>query len=195
MRNLAGVGQILTEIQRVYIIPRLMQTPSFPEKIDPWRLCAEAGRLEGVLPLAALPRLAAALRDVDGKVDVALVAGVDTQGVRCIQGVLRTQVELLCQRCLEPLRWPLEVPVRLGLVHNEAEMSRLPEEYEPLLVAGNAVRVADLVEDELLLALPQIPRHADPAECPTPGYPATDNAPEQPLAALASLLRDLKRSA
>ena len=188
------LGFILTEIRRAYIIPRLMQTPLLPSKIDPWRLAAEGGQLDGALALAALPRLAAALNRADGVVSVALVAGVDPRGVRFMKGTLRTGVELVCQRCLESLPWRLDVAVSLGLVHNEAEADRLPEEYEPLLVPEGFIRVADLVEDELLLALPQIPRHDDARECVANSYRAPDTAHDQPFATLASLLRDSKRS-
>ena len=173
-----------------------MQTPSLPlpDKIDPWRLAVEGGRLEGVLALAALPRLAAALEHPDGEVSVSLAAGINPQGIRSITGCLRTKIELTCQRCLKPLQWPLDLTVSLGLVRNEAAADRLPDEYEPLLVPEGFIRVADLVEDELLLALPQIPRHVDAQECEANDYRAPSNAPApntesvQPFATLASLL-------
>jgi uncharacterized protein len=193
--NCAESGFILTAIRRVYIIPRLMQTPSLPSRIDPWRLTPEGGRLEGALALAALPRLVAELNRTDGMANVALVASVDRQGVRFIKGAVRTEVELVCQRCLGPLRLALDVTVSLGLVRSEAEADRLPEEYEPLVVPEGIIHVADLVEDELLLALPRIPRHDDVRDCEANGYRAPDRVEQdQPFATLASLLRDSQRS-
>ena len=172
-----------------------MQTPSFPSRIDPWRLAAEGGRLEGELALAALPRLVAELHRAEGVVHVALIAGIDPRGVRFIRGVVRTGVELVCQRCLGSLQFALDVTVSLGLVHSEAEADRLPEEYEPLLAPEGVIGVADLVEDELLLALPQIPRHEDVRDCEANGYRAPDRVEQdQPFATLASLLRDSPRS-
>lgn len=176
-----------------------MQISPFPHKINLWQLAAEHGRLEGVLTLVALPRLATALSRVDGDVTVALAAGVDREGVRFIKGELHTEIELICQRCLGLLRLPLSVTVSLGLVRNEAEADQLPEEYEPLLIPEGGVVIAELVEDELLLALPQIPRHDNPRECEANGYaPPGEFAPDaehrQPFATLASLLRDSKRS-
>ncbi len=172
-----------------------MWTPSLPNRIDPWCLAAESGRLEGSLALAALPRLFAALNRADGVVNVMLAAGVDQRGVRFVKGTVRTEIELICQRCLGVLRLPLEVIVSLGLARSETEVDRLPEEYEPLLVPEGAIRVADLVEDELLLALPPIPRHEDARDCEANGYRMPDGMEHDlPFATLASLLQDSQRS-
>ena len=177
-----------------------MQIPTLPDRIDPWQLAAGHGRLDGELKLAALPRLAALLEHAGGMVSVALALGVDEQGLRFVEGLLQTEVELICQRCLGPLRLPLEVTVSLALVRTEAEAACLPDQREPLLVTGTDLAVADLVEDELLLALPQIPRHRDTCECEAVGYytppsgPALDAGQARAFAALASLLQDSKRS-
>ncbi len=176
-----------------------MQIATLPDRIDPWQLAAENGRLDGELRLAALPRLTALLEHASGVVNVALTLGVDEQGLRFVEGSLQTEVELICQRCLGPLRLPLQVAVSLALVRAEAEAARLPDQREPLL-AGADLAVADLVEDELLLALPQIPRHRDACECEAVGYdtppngPALDAGQPRAFAALASLLQDSKRN-
>ena len=190
---------ILTAIGQVYIIPRLMPTQPLPARITPWQLAAEDGRLTGDLALDNLPRLMAIVNQAGGVVSIDLAAGKDAQGLPFIVGRLQTEVELTCQRCLGPLQWPLDVAVRLALVHAEAEADRLPDDYEPLLApADGAMAVADLVEDELLLALPQIPRHADQRECEAHGYGAPDPAfiaeQRRPFKLLASLLPDSKRS-
>lgn len=196
----AESGFILTEFRLTDMIPRLMQTLLLPEKISPWRIAAESGSLNGILALAVLPRLTAALDCAEGVVAIALTAGIDEHGIRFIKGFLRAEVDLTCQRCLGPLRLPLEVTVSLGLARDEAEIDQLPDEYEPLLIAeGGGLAVADLVEDELLLALPQIPRHRDVRECAAqrevrPDESGPDLERRQPFAVLASLLQDSKRS-
>lgn len=174
-----------------------MQTVPLPDKIDPWRLTAEGGRLEGVLALASLPRLAAELEHTEGEVSVALATGVDSQGLRYIIGRLQTGIALICQRCLGPLQWPLDIAVSLALVRNEMMADRLPEQYEPLVVADGLIRVADLVEDELLLALPLIPQHDQIQQCEThvgqassASEPVPDAKKRQPFAVLASLLQN-----
>ncbi|HAO33823.1 MAG TPA: YceD family protein [Candidatus Competibacter sp.] len=176
-----------------------MQAPPFSNKINLWQLAEKRGRLDGELALAALPRLGA-LNRAEGAVEIALATGVDERGVRFIRGQLKAQVELVCQRCLGPLPLRLAVPVSLGLIRAEAEAAGLPEAYDPLLVADEGARVADWVEDELLLALPQIPRHEDRRDCEANGYRAPGDEASRaerrrPFAGLASLLSDSKRSA
>ena len=79
--------------------------------------------------------------------------------------VLRMGVEgrltLVCQRCLGPCETPLRIEVVLPVARDEAELSRWESE-DPLLdglVAEPHLDVRDLVEDEVLLSLPAIPKH------------------------------------
>ena len=44
-----------------------------------------------------------------------------------------------------------------------AEAERIPGECEPVLVEDDKLRVLDLVEEELLLAIPLVPMHAKEA--------------------------------
>jgi uncharacterized protein len=47
---------------------------------------------------------------------------------------------------------------RLGLIREEADEAGLPEGYEPLLMPEDGMlRPAELVEDELILAVPVVP--------------------------------------
>ena len=82
---------------------------------------------------------------------------------------------LVCQRCLGNMQWPFRLRRRLYLAHGEDEVERLEAEAVPdaeVLVAGGVVDLAALVEDEVLLGLPLIPRHEE-GQCPA-GAPVTD---------------------
>jgi uncharacterized protein len=174
------------------MIAAFMQT-ELPDHIDPWQLAAAAGRLEGTLMLSGLPRLRELLHAATGSVMVNLEAGVDERGVHFIGGRAVTSLELICQRCLEPLSLPLDIPFRLGLIHSESDADDLPDEYEPLLVAKADLVSADLVEDELILALPLIALHQDAAECRAQGFSAPEPLPARhPFGVLASLLNPSK---
>ena len=100
--------------------------------------------------------------------------------------------QLVCQRCLQPLRVALRSTSDVAFAIGESE--RVPAGYE--LVAGDPKRVdlAALVEDELLLALPPIPRHAAGDTCRLPATASAQAqaaAPEmrRPFAGLKDLLK------
>jgi uncharacterized protein len=138
----------------------------FPKIVDPWELTVARGYLQGEIPLQVMPRLRSLLNASHGKVVVSLQAGIDEQNIHFFIGYLQTSVEMVCQRCMNPLRLPMRVNFRLGLVHAEAQVGDLPEGYESLLVPQDGLlAMSEWVEDELILALPLVPRHDDMHEC------------------------------
>jgi uncharacterized protein len=158
-----------------------------PEQLEPLGL-ADAGRsFRGTVPIAKLERLAPLLSVTDGELEVQMRLGLDERRIRVLQGTVAGSLDLVCQRCLGALHFPVDLQFRLGIVTAEHEIDELPEGYEPLLVSGDPVRTCDVIEDEVLLALPAIPLHEGAERCET-GY--TNRPPaekENPFAVLEKL--------
>ena len=76
---------------------------------------------------------------------------------------MEAELELRCERCLEPVKQHIESDFRFGLIASEDEADLLPREFEPLLVSESEQSLLELVEDELLLSLPIVARHDE--EC------------------------------
>ena len=133
-----------------------MSRVRLPRRVDLLRLAQRGERLEGTLPLAELTRLREATSLAQGEVVVELNFGIDDQGVRYLKGTASTQVTLECQRCLQPMEYPLKVGLSLGLVDSLAAGEGLPEPYEPLVSDRRLIELSTVIEDELLLALPMI---------------------------------------
>ncbi len=72
---------------------------------------------------------------------------------------------LVCQRCLETVSWPIEARLAVAIVENEADSARVAPPFEPVLLVDGAVPLWEVIEDELLLAIPIAPMHPDPNEC------------------------------
>ena len=106
-----------------------------------------------------MSRLSAMISNRDGAAAIDLHFGIDEQGLRHVDGRINSELELVCQRCLQPLLLPVTIDVRLGIVESEVAAEQLPAHYDPLQVGGDPVSVGELVEDEILLALPGFPRH------------------------------------
>ena len=116
----------------------------------------------GSLPLAKLPRLAATLADPAGELQVELQATRDREGQDWLHGEIRGRLPLTCQRGLHAFDWNCDVALSLALVDSEAEEQKLLKDSESYLVEDDELPLRDLVEDEVLLALPMTPRCEDP---------------------------------
>ncbi|MEW6354669.1 MAG: YceD family protein [Pseudomonadota bacterium] len=161
-----------------------------PQFVEPLHLAEVKGLLKGHVALADMRRLAPSLCNPEDQADVDLEFGKDAQRVPYMRGRIDARVTVVCQRCLQPLTLPLHTEPRLALVTTPEAAETLPPHYEPLLVSAQPMRLADLVEDELLLALPIVPKHADEQCHAGVGRAAArDAAPEKPFAALARLKR------
>lgn len=129
----------------------------FPEIVDAWRMVSARRSFNDSLPVAQLPRLCSALAAPEGKVAYDIEFGRDDLGIAYLALHLQTELTLTCQRTLEPFVLPVVVDSRLGLITREEDEAGLSPGYEPLLLESAELRPADVIEDELLLALPLIP--------------------------------------
>ena len=78
---------------------------------------------------------------------------------------LDTTVELLCQRCLEPFAQPIKERLELMLVEPGASSASIPEGYEPIELDDGRLLPARLIEDELIVSIPLVPKHARIEDC------------------------------
>jgi uncharacterized protein len=165
--------------------------PPDPRRLDVVRFAAAGAELDGTLGAPALRRLTedAPLVD-DAVVRWALRGEQRRSGAAEPQNWLHLQasvdVVLTCQRCLQPLRQALVVERDLRFVADEAEAERLDEDSDDdvLALPGRGLDVPALVEDELILALPLVPRH-ERCPKPLPGS-APEAAPDAGLTAPAT---------
>lgn len=167
-----------------------------PETVQ-WDRLTEGGEtLRGTLALRGMTRLAGCLLDSEGDVDVELESGIDAQRIRYLRGHLRTILHQVCQRCLQPLAYPLDIDVCLGLVLSEDEAEQLPEIYDAYVFDQRMVALKVIIEDELMLALPLVPLHdadrcrIDPAYV-TAEEPvlAAETKKRRPFAGLEALIK------
>lgn len=175
--------------------------------LDVEGFCRGGERLDGQWSIADLPRLAdSVLQGADGAADAPVqwsVAGslhaVPGGAAHCIVDlVVRANTTLVCQRCLQPLAVPLAFKRRIRFVEGEDEAARLDEELDDdVLALAHRLDLRTLIEDELLLALPLVPRHEACADLPQALRTAAQEADkglaeapgEHPFAALATLRR------
>lgn len=113
----------------------------------------------GSVPLDSFPRLREILVLGDGEALYDLAFRRDDGGYAVAIGSVHAVLGLECQRCLEPMWYQLDADIALALVKGLDEAGELPDDYDPLMLEERLIRSRDLLEDELLLGIPQIPMH------------------------------------
>ncbi len=173
-----------------------------PRHLDVAAFALAGAQLRGAWPLSEMPRLTQdAQQGADPPADVQwavrgerrLVAGDEDRVLLHLQ--VDASVQLVCQRCLQPVTVPVQVRTTLRFVRDESLAEKLDEDSEEDVMALSAtLSLPELIEDELILALPVVPRHAAcPRPLPMSSGASANEAAEQPFAGLASMLRDSRR--
>jgi len=165
-----------------------------PDVVDAWRMVTAGRGFEGRVALSSMSRLREVLNDTEGEVRFTLDFGRDALQVPYVELRIDAELPLLCQRSLQRFLQPARIVQRLGLIRagtgsEEVDEAGLPEGYEPLLIAQDGeLRPAELIEDELILAVPLIPvspgSEALQQDWPVP---PEEQARANPFSALAAL--------
>ena len=190
----------------------------FPDQLNPWKAADGRRTFEGTMPLRRMRRLASLLASRDapgpgaGDRGADKAAGVpwndvrfradfahDGQGYTTIELWVEAELPLVCQRSLRPYLEPVKRHTVLAVVERAADQDDLPEHYEPVLVEEGRMALLDVVEDELLLAVPEVPKNPAVSEVAV----STDKAPgaarsgaveptQRPFEGLGDLLKKRK---
>lgn len=142
-------------------------------RVDAWKLAREHGSVEGNIDAHRLARVDDLL--APGPADIAWrVAGVRDAGGRAgLEIELAGEVTLACQRCLGDLAWQVRQRGTVLLAASAAELEALDARTgAEVVLAAAPIDPLELVEDELVLALPFAPRHPADA-CTAPADPIT----------------------
>jgi len=160
--------------------------PGSPRIVDMFALAQSQDRVEGHTRLAAMDRLAPLLAGTHGELAWEVVGSTDFRGRPAAVVRVHGTVLVNCDRCGLRLELPIETDSRFWFVQSEEELNEQPidvDDSEPLLGSRHFV-VEDLIEDEVILALPISPRHP---HCAISNEPAKEPDHRRPFAALARL--------
>lgn len=130
---------------------------SIPSVVSAASVLTHPHEFSGELAVQQLPRLAQATGGEQGRVQVQLTAD-RASGYPRLYGRIEGLLDLKCQRCNKPYEWALEAEVDLRLVFSEQEEKAALQGSDPYLVENDQLPVKELVEDEILLALPMLGR-------------------------------------
>jgi uncharacterized protein len=154
------------------------------------KLADTHAELQFDIPVADLKGLPEDIAELGGPLNT-LVQFSREQNWPLAEVRIQGAVTLTCQRCLSPMRLNIEATTRVALLATEAEADRAPEYLETFLAQDGRVSAAELVAEELLLALPLAPRHEGLASCQgeREAPPSGDADTQHPFADLRALMK------
>lgn len=136
-----------------------------PSRFNPDLLAREAVRYEAELPISQFPRLAELVLDTDET----LVANFDVNERKShcvVRGALTFNAVMQCQRCMEPFSSAVQANFELVCVKSQDEANALPDALDPVVLDENGqLHLVDLLEEDALLQLPDIPKHEQDDTC------------------------------
>lgn len=151
--------------------------------------------LEGTLGVAELPRLQDVLATQEGALEVRLEGSRDTDGKSWLHLDVTGKLMLACQRCLGGVEFPVAIRRHLQLMKPGSEWPEddLEDDSIDMIASSKELLVLDLVEDEVLLALPIVARHESceaPQTARVVGSEAGVAKRASPFSALAALKKN-----
>ncbi len=132
-----------------------------PACVDVRKVFAGRAEVEGSVGIDRLAVFRRCLATEKGGVRVRLRFETDDFRRQLVLGSLEAEVEVACQRCLEPMAISLRDEFRLALVKDDAQAARLDPELEPWVCPDARLALTDLVEEQLLLCAPIASYHEE----------------------------------
>lgn len=178
----------------------VMNAEPAPRRLDVKASALHGAQLEGSEPLSNYERLAADLRDSPADLMLKWSAKFSTRTGATggadpwLQLQVSTRFPLVCQRCMGALELPVAIEREFRFVASDAIAEKEDDSCEEdLLVQTREFDLAGLIEDELVMALPLIPRHDTcPHEVPMSAVDAdfeASNVKPNPFAKLSGLVK------
>ncbi len=170
----------------------MSETPLLPHLVDPGKMAEQSAQLVLRTPLAAFKRLREVTLSDDGDVSVKIRFRRDARGIPNLSGSVSATVEQTCQRCMSSVSVPVEADVNVFLLNDEAYADRLSEDDDYVVFGDDRLDLPELLEDELIMALPLVARHEDcQPQAALTVLPEADDEPmpkkENPFRVLAGL--------
>ncbi|MBU3620584.1 DUF177 domain-containing protein [Polynucleobacter sp. CS-Odin-A6] len=154
-------------MNRNQVLPQveLSADPNALRRVD---FCApQSYQGAGFLEIAELPRLveeASSIEPGDGfhwQIQTHFADSPGSEPRQIVELEVKGRIHLVCQSCLQDCGFDLEQKSRFILVATEAEADAFPieDDLQEPLVASQHFDLLGLIEDEILLSFPLIPKH------------------------------------
>ena len=167
----------------------------YPDWVNPWK-AAEGNRVYGgSIALDRMTRLKPMLAEASGEAHFEADFSKDALGWTVVTIHVTATLQLICQASLEVYAEAVDRTSDLAVIEDLDDQVDIPEHYDPTKTEGRRLNFLELVQDELILAVPQVPRKPGQGNIYFSSGPQTEQETgsgnrKSPFAALGDLVRD-----
>jgi uncharacterized protein len=168
-----------------------------PKSFDARKACVKELELSGTVKASELPRLANVVSCEDTTISASMRFWRDEQRRFVVSIDVAGDVGVRCERCLETMPLAASAKSTLMLCSSDEQAQQCPNQYEPLVYTGEDLDLYEVIEEELLLALPVAPMHEQKcieAVLVPEAEPIVEDRKPNPFAVLANLTNDSTES-
>ena len=168
--------------------------------LDTYELARLGDTVRGTTPLVQFARLIEGLPDQgEAQAEWAVTGEKNAHGQNFLLISVRACPVLECQRCMQPFSFSLETETRVQLVRSEADLEAddgqelEADDIIERIVGSTRLNVLELIEDEVILGLPYVPKHDVCPSLPKPlaqNEELADAGRPSPFAALSQLKKN-----
>jgi uncharacterized protein len=160
--------------------------------IDAFEYSRHREQRQGDIAVSDFRRLTEELADKSGTLHWSLQGDVDSLGFSQLRVSVSGSVQLMCQRCLVPFAFEIASDSKLILAQDEAKADEidalLADDTIDVIVGSKVLNVAELIEDEALLAIPLSAKHDT-----CPDHAALERLQGAKKASPFAVLKDIKQ--
>lgn len=136
-----------------------------PIRFDPVLFAKQGRALSGEIPVSEMSRVATGSATTDNSVTVEMSFSVSSLQFPMVKGTIAGNIVQTCQRCLGDVQLEIEHQFELVMINPESLSLASKEGHEIFEYDGQFVETIAMVEDEVILTLPIVPKHENVEEC------------------------------
>lgn len=126
--------------------------------VDPFLCASQEREISGELLYEKLQRIQGDIESSSDPIEANLRFSKVGKFV-VLTGRISANLVLQCVACLGPIDFPVDIEVKLAIINDESLVNLLPDGYEPYLLDGDRLSISEVVEDEVVIVLPDFARH------------------------------------
>jgi len=138
-----------------------------PLRFDPLLFARRGRHFTGNLPVQDLPRIMELAPNSECDFHVSMTFSMSSLQFPMVKGTIEGKIVQLCQRCMNNASIPISSQFQLILVTPDLVETASEEGHELFEYTGQSIMTAELVEDEIILSMPIVAKHASIEDCDT----------------------------